>query len=471
MREKLDLQLNQRQIQTLTPLQMQFVKVLEMTAPEIEEHVREVVEENPALEVGEEPGCNDGYGETSEELQRADYRNEEEIPDGVRQERGGGAMYETAANSRGETLQEAVMRQLRELGAGEDELLVGEYVAGNLDGNGYMTRDALEIADDIAISAGRYVDEELVEEVMGKVRGMEPAGIGARDLRDCIRLQLERIDAEIPGVGTARRIADEGFDTFSKMHFDKLRVLLGVEEEELQRAVGVIKSLNPKPGALLGGHSVAEERAGQITPDFLVESDADGKNLSVSVPNALPRLEVERTFATDELAKGANDNGATAMFIKQKRDEASNFIKTLEMRQNTLLNVMGAIVKLQREFFMTEDVRKLRPMVLKDVAALTDLDLSVISRATSGKYVATNRGIYPLKMFFSERPTEGSDASAHEIMDAIRGMIEGEDKRKPLSDSAITEGLEGKGYGIARRTVAKYRERMGFPVARLRREI
>lgn len=474
MEEKLKLNLQQRQVQTLTPLQMQLVKVLEMNGPEVEEYVREVLDENPALEVvGEAEEADSRYGESAEELQQADYRNEDEMPTTMAERagrRGEGVVYETAATSRGETLYEAIMRYLSETGSDAQDMLIGEYVAGNIDDNGYLMRRIDEITDDIAIHAGMEVEEGDVRRVWRKIREMEPAGIGATDLRDCLLLQLKRMGDEDESVVLAREIIEHYFDVFSKLHYEKLAALTGADEEKIAEVYEVVRGLNPKPGLMFSGASDADDRVRHIIPDFNVYADEDRGEITVSLANRLPELQIEKAFREDVSGMGKANQAAQA-FIKQRRDDATGFMKVLEMRQQTLLRIMSAIVKLQRRFFMTEDVKDLKPMILKDVAALTGDDLSVISRATSGKYVSTQRGIYPLKLFFSERPTEGSDVSAHEILDSIEKIIDEEDKRHPMSDSDIAERLEAQGYGIARRTVTKYRERLGIPVARLRREM
>lgn len=443
-----------------------------MNGPEVEEYVREVLDENPALEaVGDVEEPNDGYEESAEELQQADYRNEDEMPSGVMERvsgRGEKVVYETAATSRGETLYEAIMRYLSEIGCDAREILIGEYVAGNIDDNGYLMRRIDEIADDIAIHAGFEADEDEVRKVWRKIRKMDPAGIGATDLRDCLLLQLKRMGDADKNVVLAREIVEHYFDVFSKMHFEKLASMLGVDDEAIAGAYDVVRGLNPKPGTVFNGASDAEDRVRHIIPDFYVYSDPESGEITVSLANRLPELQIERTFR-EETAGNLKDNQSAQAFIRQKRDDANSFIKVIEMRQQTLFSIMSAIVELQRPFFLSDDVRELKPMILKDVSAKTGYDLSVISRATSGKYVATQRGVYPLKFFFSERPTEGSDVSAHEILDSIEKIIEGEDRLHPLSDAEIAEALEQQGYGIARRTVTKYRERLGLPVARLRR--
>lgn len=478
--ERLGLHLHQRQVQTLAPLQMQLVKVLEMNESEIEDYVNEVLDENPALERADDTNGETGeYGESAEDLQRADYGSEDDIPPVKLEQRGWQGpreIIETSSTMRGETLYEAIMRQFSEAGSSPHEMLIGEYVAGNIDNNGYLERRLDEIVDDIAIHAGFDVTEDEVRGVWEKIRAMEPAGIGAVDLRDSLLIQLKRKEEEDfdqgisnEAVVTAKEIVEHYFDVFSKMHFEKLSSLTGKTTGQIAEAIEEIRDLNPKPGAVFTGTSEAEERANHITPDFTVLVEPSG-HVSISVNNRLPELQIEESFVDDGWAKGS-DGGKAAAFIKQKRDEASNFIKVLKIRQQTLMDIMRAIYGLQSEFFKDDDKSKLKPMILKDVERITGYDLSMISRATSGKYVATQRGVYPLKMFFSERPTEDSDVSQHELLNAIKEIINGENKRKPLSDSDIQTMLEERGYGIARRTVAKYREKLGFPVARLRRDI
>lgn len=481
--ERLGLYLHQRQTQTLAPLQMQLVKVLEMNESEVEDYVNEVLDENPALERIDDMNGDEGdYSESAEDLRRADYGNDDDLPP-VKLEQHGWArpreIIETSSAMRGETLYEAIMRQFSEMGASSRQMLVGEYVAGNIDNNGYLERRPDEIVDDIAIHAGFEVSEGEVDEAWKRIREMEPAGIGATDLRDSLLIQLKRKEEEESkpesgdkrneAVSVAREIVEHYFDVFSKMHFEKLSSLMGKSNEQIADAIEEIRDLNPKPGAIFTGTSEADERVNHISPDFTVLVEPSGY-VSIMVNNRIPELQIEESFVDDSWTKGS-DGGKAAAFIRQKRDEASNFIKVLKMRQQTLMDIMRAIYSLQSEFFKDEDQSKLKPMILKDVERLTGYNLSMISRATSGKYVATQRGIYPLKMFFSERPTEDSDVSQHELLGAIKEIINNEDKRKPLSDAEMQTMLEQKGYGIARRTVAKYREKLGFPVARLRRNL
>jgi RNA polymerase sigma-54 factor len=294
--------------------------------------------------------------------------------------------------------------------------------------------------------------------------------VGASSLQECLLIQLKRKNAT-PEILDARRIVEICFDEFSRKHYDKIERKLELSKEAIRLAIEEIVKLNPKPGSVITGND-ADDRSRHIIPDFNVEVEDDA--ITLTLLNNIPELQIEATFSGENNDDPMPENRwerEAMVFVKQKRDEAKSFIQVLKMRQETLYRVMSAIVKIQREFFLTEDESLIRPMILKDIAAQTGYDLSVISRATAGKYVATARGIYPLKLFFNERPKDDDDTSFHEIQAVLKEIIAGENKKKPLSDEAITAELVNRGYDIARCTVAKYRERMGLPVARLRKEL
>ncbi len=481
MKESLSQSLEQRLQLRLSPMQMRLVRMLEMTEPEIEEEVRREVDDNPALEVvdtpaaGEEPA--EAYGESAEQMQLADYRDEDDIPpyrleannrsaDDVR--------FEPVAVAAGESLMESLMSQLAETDLSQRQLAIARYIVGNIDDNGYMTRTLPQIDDDLAIDAGIEVDMAEIKDIFARIRSLDPAGVGAYDLRDCLSLQLRRMpDSE--AVRTAREIVDNYFDVFSLRHFDRLASLLGISRESLREADEVIRSLDPKPASRFG-ESDADDRARHIVPDFYVEVDRNDR-ITVSMPGNLPELAIERSFDVDD-ERSVADTGETSMrkrealsFISSKRRDASDFIELLRLRRVTLMKVMEAIARWQREFFLSEDESRLRPMVLKDIAGAIGMDISVVSRATAGKYVATQGGVYPLKFFFNERVSEDEDASSREILSALRVLIQEDAPSSPLSDDALTARLTEMGYNIARRTVAKYRERLGIPVARLRKKL
>lgn len=483
MEESLRLSTEQKLQQRLTPLQVQFVRMLEMTGPEVEEEVRRALDDNPALEQ-----CNhderdnnltedssETFKESAEEVQLADYRDEDDIPSYRLEARNHSAndkYYEPiAVDSSGDSLMESLNNQLMEFDITDTQSSIAQYIIGNLDDNGYLTRNIATIADDLAFNTGIDVTSQQVKDVFDLVRRLEPAGVGAVDLRDCLLLQLKRKEQSAT-TKIAIDIIENYFDLFSKKHYDRMKSLIGINGEQLRDAMAVITSLNPKPGGIMTGGG--NDRSRHIIPDFSVEADPDNGTITLTLLNKIPELQIESTFteeASELFGTATRSQREAATFIKQKRDEANGFIKILKLRQETLYRVMEAIVKLQRDFFLTDDESRIRPMILKDIAAITGHDLSVISRATAGKYVTTLRGTYPLKLFFNERPKDDDDTSSHEILSVIKEIVATENKDKPLSDEAITKILSDKGYDIARRTVAKYREKLGFPVARLRKEL
>ncbi|MDE6049829.1 MAG: RNA polymerase factor sigma-54 [Paramuribaculum sp.] len=478
MKESLQLSQKQKLHQSLSPLQVQFVRVLEMNGPEIEEAVERELEENPALEVDMDLPVNEkdeeSFNETAEDIQLADYRSEDDIPSyrfEAHNHSAGEAVFEPIAVQGGGSLMEQLNSQLAQMNLTDKQMRLAGIITGNLDNNGYMTRTIGAIADDAAIHEGIDATPEEVREVWDIVRTLEPVGVGAVDLRDCLLLQL-KAKPESADVNVAREIVEHNFDLLSRMDFDRLRRVLKVNENQLRDAMGVIRSLDPKPGGASVSGVDGEDKMRHITPDFIV--DNEGGTLTLTVPNRIPALQVEKSFADADVEVSEATPGRQAeakAFIRGRREDAASFIKALDMRNETLSRVMTAIMKIQRDFFLTDDEHTLRPMILKDIAELTGYDLSVISRAASGKYVATRQGIYPLKFFFSERPKENSDTSSHEVMAALKTLIEKEDKSAPLSDEAIAAAMSSQGYEIARRTVAKYREKAGIPIARLRRTV
>lgn len=477
MKPTLQQQQELKQLQRLTPMQVQFVRMLEMTGPELEGEVNRALDEMPALEIAENQGVtpdNDDFNETAEQVQLADYGNDDDIPSYMLDARNrsvNDTYYTPVAVNDELTLAEDLTRQLSELPLSPRQLTIANYIIGNLDSNGYLKRTPEAIADDITFTESVETEAAEVSKVIDIIRTLDPAGVGAVDLRDCLLLQLNRRQPTVEVI-TAREIITHYFDLFSKKHFDRLADLLGIDTERLTAAVDIISRLNPKPGNQLNDSAI-EHSGRQIVPELQVEIDSDN-NLTVSLLNNIPDLALSRSFSLDTPVSATltpRQRTDAATFIRTRRDEAQAFIKTLQMRQSTLLNVMTAIASLQRDFFLTGDETRLHPMILKDVAAVTGYDLSVISRATASKYVLAPSGIYPLKFFFNERPKADDDVTSHQIIDAIKTIISQEDKRSPLPDETIAAMLSEKGFNIARRTVAKYRERLGLPVARLRKTI
>lgn len=473
--ESLKLTLAQRQQQTLAPIHLQFVKMLEMNGPEVEEEVRQALDENPALEAvesNEGSEAPDEFNESAEQLQLADYGSEDDIPFyrlEAANRSASDAVYEPEAAGGGDSLFTFLMRQLTENAElSRRERTIAESIIGNIDSNGYIERTPAAIADDLAIHDSIDVSPDEVRAMWQRIRALDPPGIAASDLRDSLLLQLARRKPS-PPVELATEIVRDYFDLLSLLHFERLTALTGASRQQLKEAMDVIRTLHPKPGILV---SPDDERSRHITPDFFVESD--GQRLTLSMLNHIPALQIEQSF-TETSAPGRRQSAAASAasaFIRQKRDEASSFIKALEMRQNTLFRIMSAIMLWQRDFFMTDDRRLLRPMVLKDIAAETGDDISVVSRATAGKYVATAQGVYSLKSLFNERRSPDSEQPGTAVVEArLREIIESEDKSSPMSDAEITSHLQAEGFDIARRTVAKYREKMGFPVGRLRKSL
>lgn len=453
--DSLNLSQEIRQQQTLAPMQLQYVKMLEMNAPEIEDEVQRAIDENPALE-------SDPTSVITTQDDRPYYKP---FPTSASDS----PSYTPEPYEIGESMMESLMSQLLQAENLTDaEIRIAQNIIGNIDANGYLTRTPAMIADDISILTGTDVTTAAVHDIWQKIRLLDPAGIAASDLRDCLLLQLNRIPST-QSTDDARNIVRDYFDLFSLMHFPQIRSALGLTEERLRRAMDVIKSLNPKPGRQFG--SAYEDKTSQISPDFTIDSDPDGI-LTLSLVNNIPALNISRSFAADTEVKGKSELAERSnAFIRQRRDDAAGFIRALSMRQQTLFRVMSAIMQWQRKFFETNNPATLRPMILKDISSVTGDDISVISRATAGKYVATAHGVFPLRYFFNEPRPERGDTSTHSVMELLREIIENEDKSNPLSDRELTDELIKKGVDIARRTVAKYREKMGFPVGRLRKSI
>lgn len=491
-----------RQQQRLTPLQVQFVRMLEMSAPEMEDEVARALSENPALEAIDATDSatdlsaptEDGsrFTESAHDMQRADFAGPDEMPDyldsaftpsnagmttpaisrfdaeSAPSVFASGNDFQQEVQNSGETLLEALARQIAELSLSDTDRTAALYIAGSLDGNGYLTRSIEAMADDLAINEGVEISHPHLEQVLKTVQQLDPPGVAAANLRECLLLQVMRKPRTTESI-TATEILLNHFDLLSKRHFDKIASALDISRPRADEAISLIAHLNPKPGNAYISGSLPEAST-HISPDFLVEADANG-HITISSLSRLPRLRVEPTFNV-ESPEGISPRQAEAWrFLRAKRDDARNFIRVVEQRQDTLGRVVEAIVNLQSRFFISEADEDIKPMVLRDIAWITGFDISVVSRATQGKYIATLRGVYPLKKFFNEklRANDNEDITSNRIIAEIKHAIDGEDKTHPLSDREITARLAAAGYDIARRTVAKYRENLGFPVARLRR--
>ena len=474
----------QKLTQRLSPLQLQLVPLLQMNSLEIEEKVRSELDDNPALEICEEPVSNsldkdeDGetFSETSEDIQQADYRDEDDIP-----------YYRTNISNRSaddeipnaiiiseSSLVDYLMEQIHERNLNENQLKIAEYIIGNIDDNGYLSRSLIAITDDLVFQTGLDVPEEDVEKVLDIVQDLEPAGVGALDLQDCLLLQLRR-KKDNPISLLSYRVVSELFDEFSKKHYDKITSTLGIDDSTMKAIIADIRTLTPKPGNAITG--IADEsHSQQIIPDFNV--DVEGENITLTLLNNIPELQIAESYTAiyDSIQKNKIANRQVPdsyAAIKINYEKASDFIKVLQKRQETLFQTMRSITIRQRDFFISGDETKIRPMILKDIAEDTGFDLSVISRATVNKYVSTQWGVFPMKYFFNEglQHESGEEVSSREIVTILRAVIDGENKSRPYSDEQLCSIMKKKGYEIARRTIAKYREKLSIPVARLRKEI
>ena len=481
--------LQQKLLQKLSPQQIQMIKLLEVPTLQIEQRIKKELEENPALEEGAEEDEipseteEDQFEENDkdkdqEEFTIDDYIEEDEIPDYRLQEKN----YSKDDDKRTEipfsvgfSFHEHLESQLGLRDLTEKQKILGEYILGNIDEDGYLRRELSNIVDDLAFLQNVETTEIELEEVLRIIQDLEPAGVGARTLRECLLLQIEKRDNSQPSMMIAHSILDSYFEEFTKRHYDKIISKLDITEDELKGAIDEILRLNPKPG---GVYSDPFNKTSQpIIPDFILELSEDGFDLHLNSKN-LPELrlsaaysEMLHSYSKDKSQK--KEMKDAVLFVKQKIDSARWFIDAIKQRQNTLLLTMNAILEYQQGYFIDGDETKLKPMILKDVAEMTGLDISTVSRVANSKFVQTHFGIFPLKFFFSEglQTDSGEEVSTREIKRILQDCIENEQKRKPLTDESLTDILQEKGYQIARRTVAKYREQLNIPVARLRREI
>jgi RNA polymerase sigma-54 factor len=484
----LNQRLQQKLLQKLSPQQIQMIKLLEVPTLQIEERIKKELEENPALEEGaddedlpaeqDEDDQFEDKDKDQEEFTLDDYIEEDDIPDYRLQSKNYSKDDEKRSEipfSGGQSFNEHLESQLRLRDLTEKQKILGEYILGNIDEDGYLRRDLDNIVDDLAFIQNIEATEEELEEILKIIQDLEPAGVGARTLRECLLLQIEKRGNSNPSVQTARTILESYFDEFTKRHYDKITARLGITDNDLKAAIDEILKLNPKPG---GVYSDPFSKTSQpIIPDFILELSEDGFDLHLNSRN-LPELRLspaysEMLHAYSRAKTQKKDMKDAVMFVKQKIDSAKWFIDAIRQRQNTLLLTMNAILEYQQEYFIDGDETRLKPMILKDVAEMTGLDISTVSRVANSKFIQTHFGIFPLKFFFSEglQTDSGEEVSTREIKRILQDFIENEHKRRPLTDEKLTEILQEKGYQIARRTVAKYREQLNIPVARLRREI
>jgi RNA polymerase sigma-54 factor len=478
--------LQQKLLQKLSPQQIQLMKLLQVPTVALEQRIKEELESNPALDEGvdndrdnDQEEYQDDYNEENkrEDFDLSEYISDDEVPSYKTSIRNVGPDEEEKSLplSMGKSFHEILTAQLGLLKLSEEEKIIAEHLIGNLDDAGYLRRDITSIIDDLAFYQNIEATEQELERLLIYIQEMEPAGSGARDLQECLLIQIKRKNRSDLNVYLAEKIIEKTFEEFSKKHYQKIVKKFDVTEEELRLALEEILKLNPKPG---GSMNETQRVSQAIVPDFHLTIE-DGKlNLQLNGRNA-PELKVSREYKN--LLKGyqAQKKEATksqkeaVLFVKQKLDSAKWFIDAIKQRQNTLLNTMQTIIDLQYDYFMTGDETKIKPMILKDIADKIDMDISTVSRVSNSKYIQTPYGTFLLKTFFSERMqnSEGEDISTREIKRILQDTIGVEDKKRPLTDEKLAQLLKEKGYPIARRTVAKYREQLSIPVGRLRKEI
>ncbi|MCA6487007.1 MAG: RNA polymerase factor sigma-54 [Chitinophagaceae bacterium] len=486
----------QKLLQKLSPQQIQLMKLLQVPTANLEERIKEEIEENPALEMDAEAE-SDEYDINSEDQQESEDRSDDEfeseeqdapdINEYLLDDDGEIADYKTKDDHYPEmgddkvipiraevSFQEHLMNQLGLLELDQRNTTIAEQIIGSLDDDGYLRSDISSLVDDMAFRQGLEVAEKEVTDLLLQIQQFDPPGIAARSLQECLLLQLKRKESEGESVKQAIQILSKYFDEFTKKHYDRIQRSMGITDVQLKDIIGQIIRLNPKPG---GNFSSGSQVENFIIPDFYVINNNGKLELTLNARNA-PALRVSEGYRDmmKEYEKGSKKDKRqkeAVTFIRQKIDAARWFIDMIQQRQATLLNTMGAILQHQQAFFLSGDETTLRPMILKDIAEITGLDISTVSRVANSKFVQTEFGNFRLKYFFSESLStdSGEEVSTKEVKKILLDFVEAEDKRKPLSDDLLTEMLQGKGYNIARRTVAKYREQLNIPVARLRKEL
>ncbi len=478
--------LQQKLLQKLSPQQIQLMKLLQIPTVALEQRIKEELESNPALDEGidnetdsEQDEYQDDYNEENkrEDFDLSEYISDDEVPSYKTSIRNSGpdAEEKSIPLSMGKSFHEILSVQLGLLKLSEEERIVAEHLIGNLDDAGYLRRNITSIIDDLAFYQNITTTEEELEHLLIAIQGMEPAGVGARNLQECLLIQIKRKNRSDLNVYLAEKIIERTFEEFTKKHYQKIIKKFDVTEKELRLALEEILKLNPKPG---GSMNETQRVSQAVVPDFHLTIEEGKVNLQLNSRNA-PDLKVSREYKN--LLKGyqAQKTESTktqkeaVLFVKQKLDSAKWFIDAIKQRQNTLLKTMQTIIDLQHDYFMTGDETKIKPMILKDVADKIEMDISTVSRVSNSKYIQTPYGTFLLKTFFSEsmQNSEGEEVSTREIKKILQETILVEDKKQPLTDEKLALLLKEKGYPIARRTVAKYREQLKIPVGRLRKEI
>ena len=481
LNQKLQLKLSQK----LSPQQIQLMKLIQLSTLEFEQRLSREIEENPALDTVNESQeiDNDNFelNEDSEKQEKSDdeidiseYLSDDDTPDYNLKSNNYSEENERAIPyAAGTSFNQFLKNQLHSFSFNNEDLEIAEFILGSLDQFGYLRRDLIDISDDLAFTLGINADENKIQKILDKIYLLDPAGIGAKNLQECLYLQLKR-KKTTKNISNAVKIIKDLFDEFSKRHFDKIKAKLNISDEDLRESISEIEKLNPKPG---GAYNENTKMNSSIVPDFTVEVIDGNVKLKLNSRNA-PDLYVSEEYKNmlsgySESKEKTKSQKDAVMFIKQKLDSAKWFIEAIKQRNQTLIMTMSAIVDFQKEYFITGDEKKLKPMILKDIAEEITMDISTISRVANSKYVDTPYGTKLIKSFFSEgiKNSKGEDISTIEVKKTLESIIESEDKKKPLTDDQLTKLLNKEGYPIARRTVAKYREMIGAPVARLRRKL
>ena len=481
--------LQQKLLQKLSPQQIQLMKLLQVPTIELEQRIKEELEVNPALDEGAEKDEDGEHNELEEwedkdkddkeekeEFDFSDYLDDDDTPSYKLNISNKGADDEEKSIpfASSTSFRDYLTEQLSWRTITERQNLLAKTIIGNLDDDGYLRREIENIADDLAFSQNIMTDEEELEDALKIVQSLDPAGVGAQDLRECLMLQLERKDHDYPSISIAYEILDKHFDAFTKKHYDRITKRMEVDDEDLKIAISEIVKLNPKPGNSM---SSASKSVQHIVPDFVITTDDEDLVLNINSRNA-PELRISDSYK--QMIKGyekapvkGKKQKEALMFVKQKIDSAKWFIDAIKQRQQTLMLTMNAIMEFQKEYFLTGDETKLKPMILKDIAEIVKLDISTISRVANSKYVQTPYGTFLLKTFFSESLStdSGEEVSTREVKKILQDAVDGENKQKPLTDERLANVLRDRGYQIARRTVAKYREQLNIPVARLRKQL
>ena len=476
--------------QKLSPQQIQLMKLIQLPTQAFEQRLKQELEENPALDTGKESTddedslsdfdnsedlVSDNEVIEAEDINVDDYLSDDEIPDYRTQSNNYSADDEerSVPYAAGISFTQQLRNQLNTFRLSDEDEQIADFLVGSIDDSGYIRRPIIDLVDDLAFTQNIFTSEEEVEKVLKVVQQLDPAGVGARNLQECLSIQLHRKN-QTESILLASKIIDNSFDSFIKKHYDKLIQKYAVSEEQLKEAIEEIERLNPKPGGSFSGNSRMVEH---VVPDFAIKIVDGELELSLNGRNA-PELHVSNTYSN--MLKGYKESKVknksqkdAVLFIKQKLDAAKWFIEAVKQRQQTLFVTMSAIMHYQKDYFLTGDERQLKPMILKDIADEIDMDVSTVSRVANSKYVDTPYGTKLIKEFFSESMTndQGEEVSTREIKNILETVINEEDKKKPLTDDKLAAILKEKGYPIARRTVAKYREQLDIPVARLRKKI